>query len=217
MKNLKYIALLLLFISSISFADNKSGNLDGTIWEGIGTKTTQATTTATIIAREYGNSAFHKTVLLFIASPVVLTLDGTTDIYGGVGITTTTAVYTFPKGAIQIIGADVNGTLTCGVTGTIVNAYTGYVALGTTTSAAGATLTGTAVNILAATAISAGGANKIAPVRAFSLANVVPYNGTGTAMPMFLNFLITYAATYTSGTCTFTGTTTVTWSNLTNN
>jgi hypothetical protein len=204
--------LLALFFSTSAFA----GNPDGTIWEGLGAgKTSQTTTTGTISVKEYGNVVQHRTILTFTASPVVLTNNAGVALYGGIGTTTTTAVYTFPKGAIQIVGADCRGSLTL-TTATALATYASVNSLGTVTAANDATLTGTEANILASTSATAAVA-KVAEVKSFSLANVVPYDGTTTAMPMFLNFVVANDASNGTGVGTYTGSCTVTWSNLTNN
>ena len=46
---------------------------------------------------------------------------------------------------------------------------------------------------------------------------VLQYDGTVTAMPIFLNFVVANDASNATGVGTFTGTVTVTWVNLTNN
>ena len=208
---MKKLLIALLLISTSALADN----LDGTIWIGIGAKTTQATTKSTISIKEWGDVAQHRTVITFAASPVVLTNNAGVALYGGIGTTTTTAVYTFPLGAIQIVGADCRGSLTL-TTATALNTYASVNSLGTNTAASDATLTGTEANILASTSAGAAAA-KVAVVTSFSLANVVPYNGTVTAMPLFLNFVVANDASNGTGVGTFTGSCTITWSNLTNN
>lgn len=212
---MKKMLLALLLISSQCFAEN----LNGTIWEGVGVKTTQATTTSTIINREFGNVAVHRTILIFTASPVVLTNNAGVALYGGIGTTTTTAVYTFPKGNIIIYGAEIrSGTsaLTCSSAGSA--SFASIMSLGTVTSANDATLTGTEANILASASNPAAAAKVVGSIKNISLAApVAPIDGTTTAVPMFLNLVIANDASNASGTCTFTGTVTVTWSNLTNN
>ena len=208
---MKNLLLALLLFSTCAIA----GNLNGTIWEGIGGKTTQTTTTGTINALEYGNVAIHRTIITLSASPVVMTNNAGVALYGGIGTTTTTAIYTFPKGAIKILGADVRGNLTLTTAGALAT-YASINALGTATSANDATLTGTEANILASTS-AATAAAKVAAVKSYSLADVVPYDGTNTAMPMFLNFVVANDASNSTGVGTFTGTVTVSWVNLTNN
>jgi hypothetical protein len=200
---------------------------NGSICCSQGTKTTQATTAATIAVKDLGNDAIHRTVITFTASPVISALGTGNILYGAVGTTTTTAVYTFPKGNIQILGAELqsSGTpkLTCGVTGAVLVNYTGLSSLGTVPTANDATLTGTEANILPSTAIAAA-ATKIATVHNVDItAPTAPIykttagDGTTTALPLFVNFIVDADAGNTAGTCTFTGTATIVWSNLTNN
>lgn len=186
---------------------------DGTICCSQGTKTTQATTTATITATDWGDDATHKTLLRFTASPVVMTNNAGVALFGGVGTGTTTAVYTFPRGLIQIYGADCSGTLTLTTAGSLAT-FASVSALGQVTSSNDATLTGTEANILASTSSSAAVA-KAAALRNFTLiAPTAPLNGTVTPIPMFLNFVVANDASNSSGVGTFTGTCVVIWSNL---
>jgi hypothetical protein len=210
---MKKIFLAILLCASFN---TESANIDGTIWEGVGTKTTQATTAPTIFLREQGNSAFHKTVMQFIATPVVMTNNAGVALYGGIGTTTTTAVYTFPRGLIQIYGADCRGTLTLTTAGALAT-FASVSALGQVTSSNDATLAGTEANILASTS-SAAAVAKAAVVKNISLiAPAAPLDGTVTAIPMFLNFVVANDASNSTGVGTFGGTCTITWSNLSNN
>lgn len=204
--------LLALLFSTNAFAVHP----DGEVWEGVGTKTTQATTTTTIVNSERGDSALHKTILIFTASPVVMTNNSGVALYGGIGTGTTTAVYTFPRGLIQVLGADCRGTLTLTTAGALAT-FASVSALGTVTSATDATLTGTEANILASTSSSAAVA-KAAVVKNISLiAPAAPLDGTVTAIPMFLNFVVANDASNSTGVGTFGGTCTITWSNLSQN
>jgi hypothetical protein len=189
---------------------------NGTICCSQGTKTTQATTTATITNTEFGDDATHRTLLTFTASPVVMTNNAGVALYGGIGTTTTTAVYTFPKGLIQILGADCRGTLTLTTAGALAT-FASVSALGQVTAASDATLTGTEANILASTS-SAAAVAKAAVVKNISLiAPAAPLDGTVTAIPMFLNFVVANDASNSTGVGTYTGTCTLTWSNYSQN
>src|SRR5688500_152311 len=173
-------------------------------------------TGTTVKVAETGGPVLHRTVLTFTATPITLTDDAGAGQYGG------TLIYTFPQGLIGIHGAVVTGSLTI-LTGTIIDNFDGFVALGTVTATTGATLTGTEANIMPAVAISAGAADKIAVVDAGSVATALTesgsrwIDGTTTAVPMFLNFLVTDDATHTSGTAKFDGTVVFNWENLGDN
>jgi hypothetical protein len=218
----KYLIILLLAIACSAVAAptlNVPINVDGTTWSGIGVRTSQTTTAPTVMAKEYGNNAYHKTVLIFTAAPVVLGGSAGNILYGGVGTTTTTAIYTFPVGNIQIYGAEIRSfntsALTCSSAG--LATFTSASSLGVVTAANDATLTGTEANILASTANGVASA-KIATIKNLTLTTPsVPFDGTTTAIPVFLNLIIDTDATNAAGTCTFTGTVTLVWANLTYN
>jgi len=200
------IALLITSVNALAF-----DNVDGTTFYGVGKKSSSTT----IVTYEFGNQASHKTVIKLTASPVVMTNNSGVALYGGIGTGTTTAIYTFPRGAIKILGADVRGNLTLTTAGALAT-YASINSLGSVTSANDATLTGTEANILASTS-AATAAAKVAALKSFSLVDTVPYDGTMTAMPMFLNFVVANDASNSTGVGTFTGTVTVSWVNLTNN
>ena len=166
---------------------------------------------ATVTAVEKLANIKH-TRLVCAATPITLTDDGGNGQYGGV------KVYTFPEGLINCMGAVVKGTLTT-LTGTFITTFASVVALGTVTATTGNTLTSTEADIMPSNANTAAVAN-VAAVAAKSLATALTesgarwLNGTGTAIPMFLNFLITDDASHTSGTAEFTGTIDFFWTNL---
>jgi hypothetical protein len=168
---------------------------------------------STVVATEYGDASFHKTVLTCTALPLSIADDAGVAQYGGV------QVYTFPKGAICSFGASILGNLTLGVTGTIIAAFTGVNALGTITASTGATLTSTEATWLQSTA-NATAAAKVAAIKSISAATALTespgrvVDGTSTAAAMFLNFAIADDASHTAGTGTFTGTITISWTNL---
>lgn len=206
----------LLLICFLLFSFNaKSANNDGTVWEGIGLvpSTLQVLNGGTVRVIEKGNQAVHQTVLTFTATPVTMAGSAGNVLYGGL------QVYTFQKGNIQLIGAEIQsaGTvkLTCSSAGSAT--FTGLSSLGTVTAANDATLTSTEANILASTVIAAATA-KVATVKNIDLvAPPAPLDGTTTAIPVFLNFIVDTDAANAAGTCTFTGTVTLAWTNLTYN
>lgn len=193
--------------------DSETGQL---IFNGAGAGATLNGTPngATVKAAEYGDAAVHKTILTCTATPITITDDAGVAQYGGV------KVYDFPEGAINVLGAVIDGALTAGVTGTIIDNWDGDVALGTVTATTGATLVSTEADILPSTAVSAGASDKIGIVEALPVPTALTesgarwLNGTGTAKDMYLNFVIDDDATHTSGTAAFTGTISFTWTNL---
>ena len=166
-----------------------------------------------VVATEYGNESFHKTVLTCTALPLSIADDEGVAQYGGV------QVYTMPKGAIVSLGASIKGSLTLGVTGTIIAEFTGVNALGTVTASTGATLVSTEATWLQSTA-NAKAAAKVAAISSCSVATALTespgrvVDGRTTAAPVFLNFAIADDASHTEGTGTFTGTITLAWVNV---
>jgi hypothetical protein len=169
-----------------------------------------STVSAYVVAAESGDNLIHKTVLTCTALPLSIADDAGVAQYGGV------QVYTFPKGLIASVAANVSGNLTLGVTGTIIAAFTGVNALGTVTATTGATLVGTEATWLQSTA-NATSAAKVAAISSVSVATDLTetagrvVDGRTTAAPMFLNFAIADDASHTAGTGTFTGTITFAW------
>lgn len=158
----------------------------------------------TVVATEYGDDIWHKTVLTLTACPISISDDAGVAQYGGV------QVYDFPAGLISLNAAMISGNLTLGTTGTIIDAFTGVNALGSVTATTGATLTGTEATWLASTA-NATASSKVAAIDSVSAAAVVPQDGTATAKDMFLNFAIADDASHTAGTGSFTGTIEFVW------
>lgn len=169
---------------------------------------------ATVSVSETGYGPFHQTVLTCTATPITISDDANVAQYGGVKL------YTFPEGLVATLGAVVDGEITAGVTGTIIDNWDGDVALGSVTATTGATLVSTEADIMKSVAVSAGAADKIGVVAAVSVATQLTesgatwIDGTATAVPVYLNFVIDDDATHTAGTATFTGTVTLTWAHL---
>jgi hypothetical protein len=183
--------------------------------QGLGTDNgaVPAAVSATVVATEYGNKQFHKTVLTCTALPLSIADDAGVAQYGGV------QVYTFPKGLVVTQAAKVEGNLTLGTTGTIIAAFTGVNALGSVVATTGSTLVSTEATWLQSTANATASA-KVAAISSVSIATQLTesggrvYDGRTTAAPVFLNFAIADDATHTAGTGTFTGTITIVWSVL---
>lgn len=161
---------------------------------------------ATVAAVE-NITGFKTTVLTCTATPIVLTDESGTVVYGGV------KVYDFPVGAICILGAVVAGTLTTVET---LATWAGGVALGTATATTGATLTGTEADIMPEVDIGAATA-KVGTIAAVPVATALTesgarwFDGTGTAKDMYLNFVVDEDNANATSTGTFTGTITFHW------
>lgn len=165
---------------------------------------------STVDAVETIGGCIHKTVLTCTATPLVLTDESGTVVYGGV------KVYDFPAGALCILGATVSGTMT-GVE--VLATWEGDVALGTATATTGATLIGTEADIMQSVAIAAATA-KVGTVAACSLATALTesgarwFDGHSTAKDCYLNFVVDENAANATSTGAFTGTVTLAWINL---
>jgi hypothetical protein len=207
--------LLSLLVLALSLSASAANNPDDTVLFGIGAKTTQATTKDTIRVYETGDVINHRTVVRFIATPIVMNGSAGNVLYGGVGTGSIVPYYTFPKGNILIRGAEIqtiSPSLTCSSAGS--STYASVSALGTVTAANDASLTGTEANILASTSSSAAVA-KVAAIKNITLiAPGAPLDGTTTAIPVYLNFVIATDAANAAGTCTFTGTISINWESL---
>jgi len=174
---------------------------------------------ATIVASEFGNGVFNKTILTCTATPITVTDEAGVSQWGGAG-----KIYDFPEGLIILYGAIVSGSLTLGTTGTIINTWSGVASLGTVAaSATGAvTLVTTAATWLQQFTVSAA-TSKVATIDGVSAATQLTESGarhadgTGGALDMYLNLKVTDDATHTSGTGTFTGTVKFLWTCLGDN
>lgn len=173
---------------------------------GVGTSSTPGVTVF-----EKGDGVTKQTYLECNAVTVTITDDAAVAQFGGVKI------YDFPEGVTYLKGAMTTGILTAGVTGTIIDNWDGDVALGTATATTGATLTGTEADIMPSVAVSAGASDKDGVVSAQSVATALTesgarwFDGTSTAIDLFLNFVIDDDASHTAGTAEFTGTIVINW------
>lgn len=184
------------------------------IQSGLGEFTNGVINGATVTGTELGGPILRKTVLTLTATPVALTDDAGAGQYGGV------LVYTFPQGLINIQGAIVTGALTGYAS--LIDTFGGFVALGTVTATTGATLVSTEADIMQAVALTTAVA-EVAAVDAVSVAAALTesgarwHDGSTTAVPMFLNFVVTDNVAHGSGTAYFTGTVQVQWSTIGDN
>ena len=118
-------------------------------------------------------------------------------------------VYTFPAGRILVLGAVINCTTT--IDGASGGAATAPLAVGTTdaTAADNATLDGTEADIIPSTATANGASTWKA-----ALAASAQFDGTTTAVALYVNAGVTDAISAGSVTVVIAGTLTVTWINL---
>ena len=140
---------------------------------------------------------------------LTLTLTGANDIDladgadHGAGV----KVYTFPAGRILVLGAVINCTTT--IAGASEGAKTVDLAVGTVTAADDATLTGTEANIIPSTATDNG-----ADTWKAALAASAQFDGTTTAVALYVNAGVEDAVSESAVTVAISGTLVVTWINL---
>lgn len=167
-----------------------------------------------VVATEYGDGAFHQTVLTLTNTPVVLADEAGVVAYGGLKI------YDFPAGAILFLGAVASLALTKSSAGVNDN-WDGDIGLGTVTASNNATLSSTEQNLIPTTATPqavAGATTGHSESTSTEAATVL--DGTSTAIDAFLNILVDDADHDVGGTpCNIiaNGTITITWSNLGDN
>jgi len=163
-----------------------------------------------VAAVESGNGIFNKTVITFTDHAIALTDEAGVVAYGG------SKVYDLPAGAILMLGAVADIDLTKSSAG--VNAdWDGDVGVGTVTASNNNTLATTEQNIIPTTATPQAVAGvTTANAQSTSTENEV-IDGTGTAVDVFLNFLVDDAdhdVTTTACNLIVNGTLTLHWINL---
>jgi len=169
---------------------------------------------ATVSVVEHGNGVIHQTVLTCTATPITMVDDAGVAQFGGV------KVYDFPLGALLTLGCVMDGDFTA--IEPWLDTWTGDTALGTAAASTGNTLVGTEADIMQSTAIGTASALVAAIDASMTLAAALTesgarwFNGTNTAIDMFLNVIADDNAgnTATTDSISFTGTVTVTWINL---
>ncbi len=162
---------------------------------------------ATVVAAEYSDGILHRTVLTLTNVPQAVV--NSTEYQG-------TKLYTFPEGRISVLGslATLQQKTTSVILSTLNGGATGAVALGTAT-ASNTTLSSTMVNLLPSTAFTTSTVINVAGTAvSAALAAAAQFDGTGTAIALFLNSA--YATTGdvdADATQTWTGTVQLTWFN----
>lgn len=146
------------------------------------TKLGSAPTISGMSCYEGGAHAFRQTKFSFSSCAFALTDVASTVAYSG------KKIYAFPAGNILILGATAN--LTLGKSSAGVNAtWNGDFSLGTVTASNNATLSSTEANIIPSTATPAAVAGATT-AKGINTAAIAPLDGTGTAVDLYLNFLV---------------------------
>lgn len=170
------------------------------------TKLGSAPTITGMTCSEGGAHAFRQTTFTFTSCAFALT-DA-----AGVVAYTGKKIYDFPAGNILILGATAN--LTLGKSSAGVNAdFDGDFSLGTVTASNNATLSSTEQNIIPTTPTPQATAGATT-AKGINAAAIAPLDGTGTAVDLYLNFLVDdtdHDVTSTPCNLLVSGTVTVTW------
>jgi hypothetical protein len=172
-------------------------------------------TPATGVAAVETGSGIHKTVLT-----LTLTGDNDIDVADGADKTKGTKLYDFPAGYIRVLGAtcDLSNTTNAAYNANVADQY--FIGIGTAdgTQAANADLTGTEQDIIAKTTHdtdSGAGANtQLTNTLKAVMAADAAFDGTSTAVALWLNIATPDANTSGPTTHAVTGTVTVIWANL---
>lgn len=162
-------------------------------------------------AVEYGDGVLHKTVL-------TLTLSGTNDLdlAGDADCSAGIKVYDFPAGRIHLLGATVDASV---VVNDAFNASTNdvfHVSVGSVdgTQAANGDLTGTEADLIPKTTLDTVSNTTLTLPWKTALAAAAQFDGTTTALDVFVNAAVANASTTKAVTVAVTGTLTMTWLNL---
>ncbi len=202
-------ATLIVDVNGIRVLDT-SGNLLQSI-SATNPSGSGSTAVSSAVATETGAGAVHTTVLTFTNTAVALTDEAGVVAYAG------TKVYDFPEGAILFLGATTNLALTKSSAGVNVD-WDGDVSLGTITASNNATLSSTEQNLIPTTSTPQAVAGvSSAKSQSTATESGVIFNGTGTAIDVYLNLLVDDADQDVTGTACnliLNGTITIVWANL---
>jgi hypothetical protein len=164
-----------------------------------------AAVSATVAASEQGSGATRRTVLTLTALSQTI-VNGASEWVG-------TELYDFPAGRILVHGvtASLAPTTTTTISTTVASGATGAIAIGTVTD--DGTHSTTKVDLLPDTAYTSSTViNVAAAAVTAALAASAQFDGTATSKKAFLNNKI--ATNSADGTITWSGTITITWTNL---
>lgn len=157
---------------------------------------------ANVAATEYGDGTIHQTVLTFTAQEVTINDPTGAAGYGAF------KCYDFPEGAIVILAAVANLTLTAGAGG-ISDTFNGDFAVGTVGTADSDFGDAGEATIIASTATPAASGG-VSSAKGQSAASLV-VDGTGTAADLYLNLLVDDGDISAADTIAVGGTLTITW------
>lgn len=161
-----------------------------------------------IKVEELGDGATHSTILTFTNVSLPITDPGTGDGFGNL------AVYTFPEGVIQFLGASVNLSVSES-SADIADNWGGNFSLGTAGITATGSLTGALANLLPSTTIPAatGGAST---AKGASTSTQAPQllSGASTPVAVFLNMLVGDSSISGNAPVTLNGKVVLVWSYL---
>lgn len=176
--------------------------------QGVGGHGSVPTVTGLTVV-EQGAGPLRQSVITFDDVAFALTDVAATVAYSG------KKVYDFPAGSIKIFGAVADLALTKSAAG-VNNDWDGDFGVGTVTASNNATLATTEQDIIPTTATpqAASGATT---AKGRNAADIAPFDGTSTAVDVYLNFLVDDAdqdVTTTPTNLIVNGTLTITWANL---
>lgn len=179
--------------------------------KGSGAENGSLPTVTGLTVTHEGAGPYRKTVLKFTNVAFAMTDAAGVVAYSG------KKVYDLPEGDIMFFGATANLVLTKSSSG-VIDTWDGDFALGTVTAAADATLTSTEANLIPSTATpQAVAAATTAKGVSTSTEGAKIFNGTGTAVDVYLNFLVDDTdqdVTTTPCNLIVNGTVTLFWANL---
>lgn len=158
---------------------------------------------------EKGAGQYHHTILTFASVALATTDNGT--LGAGVG----QKVYTFPKGAIAVLGASQNWTrMVVDGTGLISTAAID-IGLGTTAAASSQeTLSGAAQNVVQKKSLSFSTSLSALNQFSYTMSGANALDGSTTAKDAYLNVSASAATSTAAGTITLSGTIVIDWINL---
>lgn len=160
-------------------------------------------------ASEGGNSAVHQTTL-------TLTLTGANDLDladgadHGIGV----KIYDFPAGRILILGVTMNGVAVCNDAFNANPNDIYYLGCGTAQAGDDGTLAGTEQDLIPVTTIDTVGNTTLTNDWHAALAASAQFDGTSSAVDLYVNAAVADASTSKAVTIAITGTMVITWINL---
>lgn len=200
-------------IKALDLGGDPASGTDGVTLTGPSASGVGAIAGSGVTVTEQNVGAVHTTTITFADRAIALTDEAGVVAYGG------SKIYDLPEGAILFLGATTDIALTKSSAG--VNAtWDGDFGIGTATAGNDATLATTEQNLLPTTATPQAVAGVTTSDGESTTSENVVINGTGTALDVYLNYLVDDADHDVTGTaCNLivNGTVTVTWINLGDN